>query len=496
LYPDTLFLRLIIRIVEWGIFGHLAQQESALGVLWGMRELNQTRTVIEGQSLNEEGGSRLAQLKVHNLYKIFGPHPDQALRLLEQGVSKQEIMEQTSHAIALQDVTMEIEPGEVFVVMGLSGSGKSTFVRCLNRLIEPTSGEIWLDDEDVLAMNQQQLRQLRLTRMSMVFQRFGLFPHRTVLENTAFGLEVQGVKKEKRHEAAARWLDVVGLKGWEESYPEQLSGGMQQRVGLARALTTDPEILLMDEPFSALDPLIRREMQGELLSLQAKLHKTIIFITHDLDEALYLGDRIAILKDGLVVQVGAPEEILTHPATEYVADFTRDVNRSRVITVETAMIKPRALAAQTAGPKVALQMMEEQGVSSAYVVDRQRRFRGIITLDEAVKAARSGAKSLEGHVMTDVPRTSPDTVLFDLMSVAAESPWPIAVVNDEDVLVGILPRVSVISALAANGDNQLPADLASQNGSGALESLDLAASKPESEAAESDKETDETVAIT
>ena len=405
-------------------------------------------------------------------------------------------MEQTSHAVALQDVTMEVERGEVFVVMGLSGSGKSTFVRCLNRLIEPTSGQIWLDDEDVLAMSQEQLRQLRLHGMSMVFQSFSLFPHRTVLENTAFGLEVQGVKKGERHEAAMRWLDVVGLKGWEESYPEQLSGGMQQRVGLARALTTDPEILLMDEPFSALDPLIRREMQGELLNLQAKLHKTIIFITHDLDEALYLGDRIAILKDGLVVQVGAPEEILTHPATEYVADFTRDVNRSRVITVETAMIKPRALASHNAGPKVALQLMEEQGVSSAYVVDRGRRFQGMITLDEAVRAARSGAKSLEGYVTTDVPQTSPGTVLFDLMAVAAESPWPIAVVDDENVLVGILPRVSVISALAANSDSQSQTDLASQNGSAIPEGLDLAALKPESDESESDEEADETVAIT
>lgn len=430
----------------------------------------------------------MSKVKVNNLYKIFGPHPEQAFRMLEEGVSKQEIREMTGHAVALQDVTMAIEEGEVFVVMGLSGSGKSTFVRCLNRLIEPTRGEIWLDDKDVLAMTKEELRQLRLHGMSMVFQRFSLFPHRTVLDNTAFGLEVQGVKKEERQEAAMRWLDVVGLKGWEDSYPAQLSGGMQQRVGLARALTTDPEILLMDEPFSALDPLIRREMQEELLNLQSKLNKTIIFITHDLDEALYLGDRIAILKDGLVVQVGEPEEILTHPATEYVADFTRDVNRSRVITVESAMIKPRALAADHAGPKVALQRMENQGVSSAYVVDRDRRFQGMITLDEAVKAARSGAKSLEGYITTDVPTTSPHKVLFDLMSVAAESPWPIAVLDDEGVLVGILPRVSVISALAGNGETQLPSEGASQNGSGTPEGLDLSEPGAEPETPEAEAE--------
>jgi glycine betaine/proline transport system ATP-binding protein len=395
---------------------------------------------------------QVAQVEVSNLYKIFGSNPDKALKMLEKGVSKQEIMETTSHAIALQDVSLEIEEGEVFVVMGLSGSGKSTFIRCLNRLIEPTSGQILVNGKDVLAMSKEELRQLRLNGMSMVFQRFSLLPHRTVLDNTAFGLEIQGMKKSERYKAAEHWLDVVGLKGWEESYPEQLSGGMQQRVGLARALTTDPEILLMDEPFSALDPLIRREMQEELLNLQAKLRKTIIFITHDLDEALYLGDRIAILKDGLVVQVGEPEEILAHPATEYVADFTRDVNRSRVITVESAMIKPRALTSHHTGPKVALQMMESQGVSSAYVVDRIRRFQGIITTDDAVRAAQEGAKKIENYVTKDVPRSSPDTVLFDLMSVAAESTTPIAVVDDDGMLVGILPRVAVISALAGNSE--------------------------------------------
>ncbi len=400
----------------------------------------------------------MAQVEVRNLYKIFGAHPDRALKLLEEGMSKQKIMETTGHTIALQDVTLEIERAEIFVVMGLSGSGKSTFIRCLNRLIEPTSGEIRLGGEDVLKLNKEGLRQLRLHRMSMVFQRFSLLPHRTVLDNTAFGLEVQNVKKDKRNEAAMRWLQIVGLKGWEESYPDELSGGMQQRVGLARALTTDPEILLMDEPFSALDPLIRHEMQEELLSLQAKLHKTIIFITHDLDEALHLGDRIAILKDGLVVQVGTPEEILTNPATEYVADFTRDVNRSRVITVEAAMIKPRALASDHSGPRVALNLMKEQGVSSAYVVDKERRFQGIVTLDEAVRAVHDGAKTLERYVTADIAQTSPDTVLADSMTLAAECPWPIAVVDHDGVLVGILPRIAVITALAPNPSDESSSD--------------------------------------
>ncbi len=405
----------------------------------------------------------MAQVEVRNLYKIFGAHPDRALKLLEEGMSKQKIMETTGHTIALQDVTLEIERAEIFVVMGLSGSGKSTFIRCLNRLIEPTSGEIRLDDEDVLQLNKEGLRRLRLHRMSMVFQRFSLLPHRTVLDNTAFGLEVQNVKKSERNEAAMRWLQIVGLKGWEESYPDELSGGMQQRVGLARALTTDPEILLMDEPFSALDPLIRHEMQEELLNLQAKLHKTIIFITHDLDEALHLGDRIAILKDGLVVQVGTPEEILTNPATEYVADFTRDVNRSRVITVEAAMIKPRALASDHSGPRVALSLMKEQGVSSAYVVDKERRFQGIITSDEAVRAVRDGAKTLERYVTTDIAQTSPETVLADSMTLAAECPWPLAVVDGDGVLVGILPRIAVITALAPNPSGESSSDESSSD---------------------------------
>ena len=421
----------------------------------------------------------MAQVEVRNLYKVFGSNPNRAVQLLEQGMSKQEIMEKTGHTIALQDVTLEVERSEIFVVMGLSGSGKSTFIRCLNRLIEPTSGEIRLDDEDVLQLDKEGLRQLRLHRMSMVFQRFSLFPHRSVLDNIAFGLEVQNVKKEERQEAAMRWLDVVGLKGWENSYPDQLSGGMQQRVGLARALTTDPEILLMDEPFSALDPLIRREMQEELLNLQAKLRKTIIFITHDLDEALHLGDRIAILKDGLVVQVGTPEDILTHPATDYVAEFTRDVNRSRVISVESAMIRPRALASRHSGPQVALKLMQQEGVSSAYLVDQNRHFVGIITLDDALAAARDGAKTLQSYITTDVPRTSPDAVLSDLLPIAAETAVPIAVVDEEGVLAGILPRVSVIAALAAGANgNSSPASF-SMNGSRAPETQPDAESEAE-----------------
>ncbi len=380
--------------------------------------------------------------------------------MLKQGVSKGEIMEKTGHAVGLQDVSLSIEAGEIFVVMGLSGSGKSTLVRCLNRLIEPTSGQILIDGQDVLKLNDKGLRELRQRKMAMVFQRFGLLPHRTVLQNIAYGLEVQGVPRAEREERAMHWVETVGLKGWENSYPHQLSGGMQQRVGIARALCNDPEILLMDEPFSALDPLIRREMQEELISLQDKLHKTIIFITHDLDEALRLGDRIAILKDGKVVQVGTSEEILTRPADDYVAEFTRDVNRSRVLTARSVMYKPNAVMLERAGPRAALKIMEDQGLSSVFVLDGDNRFRGLVTVDDAVTAAQKGVRELHDLIRTDVPTTGPETVLEELLPLAATSNWPIAVVDENGKLLGVIPRVAVLAGLAGNvepGEKEAPA---------------------------------------
>ncbi|NMC78263.1 MAG: glycine betaine/L-proline ABC transporter ATP-binding protein, partial [Chloroflexi bacterium] len=289
-------------------------------------------------------------IEVKHLYKIFGNRTEEVLELLNRGVTKEKIYKKTRNTVALKDITLSIEPGETFVVMGLSGSGKSTLVRCLNRLIEPTMGEIWIDGQDVLKFGDEELMALRRFKLSMVFQRFGLLPHRNVLENVAYGLEIRGVESEEREQRARQWLSTVGLEGWENSHIQHLSGGMQQRVGLARALCTDPEILLMDEPFSALDPLIRREMQNELMDLQGRLKKTIVFITHDLDEALRLGDRIAILKDGCLVQLGSPEEILREPADDYVADFTRDVNRSRIITARTAMIDPYTVVYNRTGP--------------------------------------------------------------------------------------------------------------------------------------------------
>ena len=272
-----------------------------------------------------------------NVWKVYGPKADRIVGSPDAQLSRQELLEKTGCVAAVRDVSFDVAPGEVFVVMGLSGSGKSTLVRMLNRLHDPTSGQILVDGDDILQLDDERLRALRRNKISMVFQHFGLLPHRLINDNVGFGLEIRGMEKEARAARANEVLDVVGLAGWGNSYPDELSGGMQQRVGLARALATDPEIMLFDEPFSALDPLIRRDMQDEVLRLQREVKKTMIFITHDLMEALKLGDRIAIMKDGHFVQIGTPEEVVAHPADDYVADFTRDVPRTHVLTARTIM---------------------------------------------------------------------------------------------------------------------------------------------------------------
>ncbi|MBI9050446.1 MAG: glycine betaine/L-proline ABC transporter ATP-binding protein [Anaerolineaceae bacterium] len=390
----------------------------------------------------------MSYIEIKNLYKIFGSRPQEALSMLNKGVSKNEILKKTKHTIGLQNVSLSIEKGETFVVMGLSGSGKSTLVRCLNRLIEPTSGEIIVDGKDVLKFNKDELTNHRRRTMTMVFQRFGLLPHRTVLDNVAFGLEITGVEKEERLEKAKQWIDTVGLKGYGASYPKNLSGGMQQRVGLARALCNDPDILLMDEPFSALDPLIRREMQNELIDLEGQIQKTIIFITHDLDEALRLGDRIAILKDGLLIQVGTPEEILSAPADDYVEDFTKDVNRIRVLTASSAMIKPYAVVSDRSGPRVALDIMQKESHSSVFVVDRAGKLQGLITADQVLEAIKKKITTLKEIELNEVPTTTEETTLDELLPITTSIKWPVAVINEANTLLGILPRVAILAALA------------------------------------------------
>jgi glycine betaine/proline transport system ATP-binding protein len=286
-----------------------------------------------------------------NVWKVYGPRPDRIPGSAQAELSRGELLEQTGCVAAVRDVSFDVAPGEVFVVMGLSGSGKSTLVRMINRIHDPTAGQVLIDGEDVVAMNDERLRDLRRNKISMVFQHFGLLPHRRIVENVAFGLEIQGIDKAERVRAAEDVLDKVGLEGWGNSYPDELSGGMQQRVGLGRALANDPEILLFDEPFSALDPLIRRDMQDQVIKLQRDLRKTMIFITHDLAEALKLGDRIAIMKDGRFVQVGTPEDVVAHPADGYVADFTRDVPRAHVLTARSIM-RPTNGEAPSSGPTI------------------------------------------------------------------------------------------------------------------------------------------------
>lgn len=395
----------------------------------------------------------MAKVTVENLVKIFGDHPGKALKMLEEGKSKQEILEATRCTVGVYNVSFEVQEGETFVLMGLSGSGKSTLLRCLNRLIEPTDGKILIDGEEITGVDDKKLRQIRRNKLGMVFQRFALFPHRTVVDNVAYGLEVQGMEKEERLEKARRVLEVVGLKEWENSMPSQLSGGMQQRVGLARALASDPDILLMDEAFSALDPLIRKGMQDELLSLQATLNKTIIFVTHDLDEALKIGDRIALMKDGAIIQIGTSEEILTNPANEYVEKFVEDVDMSKVLTAEGVMKKPDAVVTLKDGPRQAMRRMKENGISSIFVVTRDRKLSGLVMAEDALNAVEAHQDHLDEIIIKDIPRVSPDTPLTDLIPLVAESKYPVAVVDEQNHLKGIIVRGAVLAGMVRKGDN-------------------------------------------
>jgi glycine betaine/proline transport system ATP-binding protein len=387
-------------------------------------------------------------IEVKQLTKVFGNEPKRALSMLKQGKSKEVIFKETQLTVGVNRVSFAIESGEIFVIMGLSGSGKSTLVRLLNRLIEPTDGQVLINGKDIVKADAEALRQIRRKQISMVFQKFALFPHRTVLENVEYGLEVQGVPKAKRRESAMQSLELVGLKGLEEQKPDQLSGGMQQRVGLARGLANDPDVLLMDEAFSALDPLIRKDMQDELLQLQSKMKKTIVFITHDLDEALRIGDRIALMKDGAVVQIGTPEQIMTNPANNYVERFVEDVDLSRVLTASHVMRRPETIPPDR-GPRVALQLMKDQGVSSLYVVNRERNLLGVITAEDAAVAVKEG-RSIQDITIEDVPRVKPDTLLNDLFQTVSETRVPVAVVDDNDKLQGIIIRGAVLAALAGN----------------------------------------------
>jgi len=391
------------------------------------------------------------KIVVEHLSKIFGKHPEKALEMLKQGKTKDEIMQETKHAVGVADVSFTVKEGEILVLMGLSGSGKSTLVRCVNRLIEPTSGKVVVDGVDVLALNKHELLEFRRTKFGMVFQNFALFPHRSVTENVEFGLEIRKVDPGVRREKALEALELVGLKGWENNMPEELSGGMQQRVGLARALALDPGILLMDEAFSALDPLIRRGMQDELIALQERVQKTILFITHDLDEALKLGDRIVLMKDGAVVQEGTAEEILMNPATRYVERFVEDVDMSKVLTAGAVMKDPRVVAYNADGPRVALRKMDKEGISSIFVLGKDHRVKGLVSAEDAAKAAQKKEKNLDSILQTNFVQADPDTPVQDLFATLASSQYPVAVVNEDKRLVGVIIRGSLLAGLAERG---------------------------------------------
>jgi glycine betaine/proline transport system ATP-binding protein len=407
----------------------------------------------------------MSKIEVKNIYKIFGKDPKKWLDPVKQGMSKQELLEKSGHTLGLKDISLSIEEGSIYVIMGLSGSGKSTLIRHFNRLIDPTAGKILVDGVDVMSLNKRELQEFRRKTMSMVFQRFGLLPHKTVLDNAAYGLITQRVPKKEAHEKAKYWLEQVGLEGFEDQYPNQLSGGMQQRVGLARALATDTEIILMDEAFSALDPLIKREMQDQLIELQDRLNKTIVFITHDLDEALRLGNRIAILKDGELVQEGTPEDILLSPQTSYIENFLQDVNRGKALNAAHAINSPRLKLTMRARPAQAYERMKALDLSFAPVLDG-KIFAGIIKLKSAEDAMKRGLRDISS-VVIEAATISSEANLEDVLPhmIQTDSDEPVVVTTEDDELIGVVSRTKV-AELVASATAEDALGLSSCNGDG------------------------------
>ena len=422
----------------------------------------------------------MTAVRASHVYKVFGRNGKEVVQGLKAGKTRDELKRLGTAAVI--DASFEVEKGESFVVMGLSGSGKSTLIRMINGLWAPTAGTVEVAGQDISRMSSGQLRKLRSDNIAMVFQHFALLPHRTVRENAAYALEIKQVSKTHRLERADHWLQVVGLGGWGDKYPGQLSGGMQQRVGLARALAAETDILLMDEAFSALDPLIRREMQDQLVELQSTLNKTIIFITHDLNEAMYLGDRIAVMRDGRIVQIGTAEDILTNPTDEYVASFVQDVDRTRVLTASSIMQRPTAVITDTAGPRVAIRMMEDVKTSGLLVTTRDRRLVGQISDRAAVNASREGAKDLRSVITTEnVLTVRPETPMSELFAQSSSSPVPLAVVDEQDRLIGVVPRIALLNSMASVSPStgELPITRLSDSDTGQqAEADEVVASRP------------------
>ena len=389
-----------------------------------------------------------ARLACRNLWKVFGDGSSELPDDIDPSLTREEVLTQTGCVLAVRDVSFDVREGETFVIMGLSGSGKSTLVRCISRLVEPTRGQVRIDGEDLLAMNKQQLREIRRHKMGMVFQHFGNFPHKRVFENVVYGLQIQGIDKATQRSRADEVIELVGLSGWEERYPHELSGGMQQRVGLARALAVDPQILLFDEPFSALDPLIRREMQDQLIGLQQLVQKTMVFITHDFLEALKMGDRVAIMRDGEFVQVGTPEELVSNPINDYVRDFTRDVPRSKVLTARSVMTPSKVFA--TAGEDVAAVMsrLADQDCECAVVIDGQDHFMGTVHLED-VPVSGAANSSVASSMRDSCPVVEPGTRLERLIPLAIGGDAPIAVLDDGQC-IGTINREAAMAALISD----------------------------------------------
>ncbi|AXF75154.1 glycine betaine/L-proline ABC transporter ATP-binding protein ProV [Erwinia tracheiphila] len=388
------------------------------------------------------------KLEVKNLYKIFGDNPERACRHIEKGVSKEALLEKTGLSLGVKNASLAIEEGEIFVIMGLSGSGKSTMVRLLNRLIEPTRGQVIIDGVDIAKISDAELRQVRRNKISMVFQSFALMPHMTVLNNTAFGMELAGIPLQGRQDKALEALRQVGLENYAHAYPDELSGGMRQRVGLARALAIDPDILLMDEAFSALDPLIRTEMQDELLKLQSSHQRTIVFISHDLDEAMRIGDRIAIMQGGEVIQVGSPDEILNNPANDYVRTFFRGVDISHVFSAkDIARRGAGSLLRKTPGfgPRSALKLLQDSDREYGYLLEKQQ-FVGVVSTD-SLKAALAAGTGLEGALLSAPLAVSDDTSLNDLLSHVAQAPCAVPVVGEGHQYIGVISKGTLLQAL-------------------------------------------------
>lgn len=398
----------------------------------------------------------MSKIEIENLFLIFGREKERAYRHLQQGKSKAEILKTTGCTVAVQDASLSINEGEIFVIMGLSGSGKSSLLRCINKLVRPTHGRVLINGRDIVRANEKELMDIRRKELAMVFQHFGLLPHRTVADNISFGLELQGVDKDERRTKAINSMNLVGLEGYGDMMVSELSGGMQQRVGLARALANDPEVLLMDEAFSALDPLIRVQMQDELIDLQQKMKKTIVFITHDLNEAIKLGDRIAIMRDGEIVQVGTPEDILTNPANEYVEEFVESVDRTKIVPVSSIMLKNPVLARfPKEGPAVVIRKMRQRNLTSLPVVNEERQLIGEVHLKDLTKLLNENIKTIESAIRTDNLSVGPDAIIEELLPLMMKTNSPISIVDDKNKVIGLLPLQWLVIEMTGMGRTEI-----------------------------------------